>query len=57
MYTIQKSLTGARTGIDAFGFEVSSGGTSRELGEAGAGKDTDSGRGTDAHVVSGIDGE
>ena len=45
---IRKSLSGARTGVNAFGTEVSSRGLGEESGEAGAGKDTDSGRGTDA---------
>jgi len=57
VYAIQKSLTGAHAGVDAFGSEVSSGGTSEESGEADAGKDIDSERGTDADAVKGTGGE
>ena len=50
-------LTGARTSVDSFGSEMSSGGTGEESEEAGADKGTDSGRGTDADVVLGAGGE
>jgi len=50
-------LTGARTSIDACGSEVFPGGTAEELVKAGAGKGTDSGRGTEADAVPGTGGE
>ena len=56
MYTIRKSLSGARTGADEFDSEVYSGGIGEESGEAGAGKSTDSGRETDANTVPGTGG-
>jgi len=54
---IQKSLTRTRTGVGAFGSEVSLGSTGEESAEAGAGKDTDSGRETDIDAVSGTSEE
>jgi len=57
VYTIQKSLTDAHIGVDAFGSEVSSGGTCEEAGKVSAGKGTESEKGTDADVVPVTGGE